>query len=286
MEKIYAVPLYLSTPSTGGALFDAVQGDTCRKLQASIYNDDGTAFVPGSGIEAEYWSSKLDGNGTQHSATLSGNVVSVEFTTQDLACPGKVYATIILKETGGGILAAMPFHFMVHEVPMGNDIESTSDYQEMQEATDAANTAANKANAAAEHGPYIDENTLYWYVWDEEDQQYVNTYVVASGAAEGAVLYAQQTLTTAQQTQARRNIGADQREKLLCDEVPDTTQYYTFTGGDLTKIEHKSGTTAIRTDTFAHTSTTITEVRTLNTGESLTIVTNMETLQTTVTYID
>ena len=41
---------------------------------------------------------------------------------------------------------------------------------------------------------------------------------------------------------------------------------------------------SIRTDAFTFAEGSITEVRTLNTGESLTIVTNTETLVTTVTY--
>ena len=46
------------------------------------------------------------------------------------------------------------------------------------------------------------------------------------------------------------------------------------------------GTTAVRTDVFTFGTSTITEVRTLATGESLTIVTNTDTLETTTTYAD
>lgn len=303
MEKVNTIQLRLSTAATISPLFYAMQGDKdTRKIEAAILNDDGTAFTNETGMTAEYWSKKPDGTGTQHSATISSSStyfkVNVTLTEQDLAAPGKVYATIVIKKSGN-ILATMPFWFMVVPIPIGEDVESESDYQTLRDATDAANnaassansaassatsaassansaassatsaassansaassatsaassantaasnandkasaantaagsansaassantaagsansaasaanTAAAKANAAAGHGPYIDENTLYWYVWDEENQQYVNTYVVASGAAEGAVLYSQQTLTDAQQTQARTNIAA------------------------------------------------------------------------------
>ena len=73
-------------------------------------------------------------------------------------------------------------------------------------------------------------------------------------------------------------------EMLLCDEVQNTTQEYTFSGGSVTQVLHKRSGTTIRTDAFTYATNTITEVRTLNTGENVTIVTNLTTLETTVTY--
>lgn len=71
---------------------------------------------------------------------------------------------------------------------------------------------------------------------------------------------------------------------LLHDEIPNTVQTYTFTDGSVSQVLHKSGSTTVRTDVFTYATNTITEVRTLNTGERLTIVTNLTTLETTVTY--
>lgn len=71
---------------------------------------------------------------------------------------------------------------------------------------------------------------------------------------------------------------------LQMDEIPDTVQSYTFADGTVSQIVHKRSGVAIRTDVFTYGENTITEVRTLNTGESLTIVTNLTTLETTVTY--
>ena len=207
MEKIHQVSLFLSTQSPGQVLFSAVQGDTGRKIRASIFNDNGTAFTPDSGTTAEYWSLKADKNGTQHSATISSNVVTVQLTEQDLAAPGKTYAAIVLKN-GDTILAAMPFWFMVVPIPIGDDIESTSEYQMMIEATEDAEAAAENANNAAEHGPYIRNTDLHWMLWDNDDQEYKDSGVPATGA-EGVVLYsAAQTLTSTEQAQARSNIGA------------------------------------------------------------------------------
>lgn len=73
---------------------------------------------------------------------------------------------------------------------------------------------------------------------------------------------------------------------LESETIPDTVQTITFdTSGNVSQIVHKNGSNvAVRTDAFTFGANTITEVRTLNTGESLTLVTDLTTLQTTVTY--
>lgn len=79
--------------------------------------------------------------------------------------------------------------------------------------------------------------------------------------------------------------GLDETEKLYMANIPDTTQTITLTDGMLSQILHKSGNTTVRTDTFAYDSGSFTEIRTLSTGVSLTIVTDLSTFSTTVTYI-
>ena len=68
--------------------------------------------------------------------------------------------------------------------------------------------------------------------------------------------------------------------------IPDTTQTISSdSSGNVSSIIHKDGSNnAIRSDAFTFGTNTITEVRTLYTGETLTIVTNTITLVTTVTY--
>lgn len=70
------------------------------------------------------------------------------------------------------------------------------------------------------------------------------------------------------------------------ENIPGTTQTISFdSSGNVSQIVHtNSNNVAVRTDVFTFGVDTITEVRTLNTGESLTIVTNTDTLVTTVTY--
>lgn len=85
-----------------------------------------------------------------------------------------------------------------------------------------------------------------------------------------------------QNTASLRN--CDVLSKLLHDDVPNTVQNYTFVDGKVSKVEHKSGDIVKRTDVFTYETSSITEVRTLDSGESLTIVTNLSTLETSVTY--
>lgn len=84
----------------------------------------------------------------------------------------------------------------------------------------------------------------------------------------------------------RDRIEAGDEMALLQEEnIPGTTQEIAFTAsGDLSSITHKIGNDAVRTDTFTFATNTITEVRTLASGATLTIVTNTSTLETTVTY--
>lgn len=131
--------------------------------------------------------------------------------------------------------------------------------------------------------------------------------MAADAAATGQAINAEtqaRTQAVAAETQARQQaisaesqvraaadttLGNDVQDlksamKLLCEEIPNTVQTYVFADGSVSQVLHKSGNTTVRTDTFTYATNTITEVRTLNTGESLTIVTNLQTLETVVTY--
>ncbi|KRQ86063.1 hypothetical protein ABG79_02195 [Caloramator mitchellensis] len=67
--------------------------------------------------------------------------------------------------------------------------------------------------------------------------------------------------------------GIYRARHLFVDSIDGTIQYPTYDGeGNITKIEHKDAQNNIlRTDTFTYTPTLITETRTLNTGETLTL---------------
>ena len=82
-------------------------------------------------------------------------------------------------------------------------------------------------------------------------------------------------------------IAQDAIDNLLqVENIFGTTQSIVFDSADnVQSITHKDGSNnTVRTDAFTFAANSITEVRTLNTGETLTIVTNTTTLVTTVTY--
>ena len=124
------------------------------------------------------------------------------------------------------------------------------------------------------HDDFMDEAAMAVAAWLEENATFTGDVVVdASMSIPNAAAEA-----TA--------VGAEIKKAMLQAEVIlGTVQSITFdTAGNVESIVHKTGNVNTRTDAFTFTSESITEVRTLNTGEKLTLVTNLETLQTTATY--
>lgn len=102
-----------------------------------------------------------------------------------------------------------------------------------------------------------------------------------------------QTAAEAAQTQVENMIAtipsdySDLSAKVLLEmeNIPGTTQTPVFVDGVLTRIEHKNGSNVnVRVDAITITAASITEVRTLSSGQTLTMVSNLSTMETTVTY--
>ena len=82
-------------------------------------------------------------------------------------------------------------------------------------------------------------------------------------------------------------IDQDAIDNLLqVENIFGTTQSIVFdSAGNVQSITHKDGSNnTVRTDVFTFAANSIMETRTILTGESLTIVTNLTTLETTITY--
>ena len=147
---------------------------------------------------------------------------------------------------------------------------------------------------AAQKGSVTDEGVLQKsYVTSEGEAQIAAIVaagtlqieaVTSTGAAEVAAVEAKGDLVLASIPEDYSTMGYLQ--ELLHDEVADTVQEYTFDGGSVSQIDHKRNNVAIRTDVFTYGDNTITETRTLSGGQSVTIVTNLDTLETAVTYTD
>ena len=72
---------------------------------------------------------------------------------------------------------------------------------------------------------------------------------------------------------------------LLKSEIENTTQSINFAeDGSVQSVTHSRNGSAYRTDVFTFTASSITEVRTLSSGQHLTIATDLTTLQSVITY--
>lgn len=229
--------------------------DTDFQLVFDLYTSNGTLTLP-SGTTAKIQGTKTDGNGYEASATISGNTVTVNGHVQMTACEGdNIYEIVLLHNNKR--LSTLNFILRVEDAAMDEGTITSEtvlkDLSNLHEAVEEAEEAAQTATEA------VRKVTI------------------------DATLTQQGQSADAKAAGDRIRLSEDYL-KLLCDEIPNTVQTYAFTDGAVSSVTHKAGTATVRTDAFSYTDTAITEVRTLATGKSLTIVTNLDTLETTVTY--
>lgn len=171
-----------------------VQGDSnTRTIKATLWDGSQPFSVPaGAACMVRY--SKPDGTGGLYdtteggaAVTASGSTVTAPVATQMLTVAGLVMAEIDIYGTGSGVSAERlaTFRFLVEVTPSvypDAAIISSDYYNILTSAIASAVSAAESAEASA---------------------------ASAAAAVAGAVKYTEaQTLTTAQKTQARNNIGA------------------------------------------------------------------------------
>lgn len=171
-----------------------VQGDSnTRTIKATLWDGSQPFSVPaGAACMVRY--SKPDGTGGLYDSTeggaavtASGSTVTAPVATQMLTAAGIVMAEIDIYGTGSGVSAERlaTFRFLVEVTPSvypDAPIISSDYYNVLTSAIASAVAAAESAEASA---------------------------ASAAAAVAGAVKYTEtQTLTTAQKTQARDNIGA------------------------------------------------------------------------------
>lgn len=125
---------------------------------------------------------------------------------------------------------------------------------------------------------YLDKEGLV-YFWNKLKDTFVRK--------DGDKVLSDNNFTNEEKEKLARLEDTSAATLLTQEEIPGTTQRYTFEeDGTIKKIEHVQNGQAIRTDTFTFGENVITEVRTASTGETLTIVTNTETMETTTTYTE
>lgn len=226
---------------------------TVPPIVPAVQGDTGRAisfeiadFTPPAGATATYFILKPSGEAIYNSATITNNSILCELTAQSLAEAGENRMQVRVLQ-GEDIVTSFEVILMVRTFLGDDAIESGTEMNIFDQAVEQA------TEQFQEQAEEIVEEVLesipedYTALTEEVDE-------------------------------------LNERLLLLDDNVPNTVQTYTFTNGSVSKVEHKNGNTLIRSDVFTYSETTITETRTLNTGDVLTIVTNLETLETTVTY--
>lgn len=175
-------------------------------------------------------------------------------------------------------------------------IELAVDFDSEVSARDAEAWAVGKRGGVdvSEDDPTYHNNSKYYSEFAEsEAQEAIDTIrTAAEEIRDDSIVAINQAAE-----EARESIPADYAElsddvtelksafALFQENIPGTVQTIAFdSAGNVQSITHMEGITAVRTDVFTFGASTITEVRTLATGESLTIITNTDTLETTTTY--
>jgi seryl-tRNA synthetase len=161
-------------------------------------------------------------------------------------------------------------------VMVDSDADGSAKYRlDRLKETDTTLSVSGKAADAAATGQAISAET----------QARTQAVTAETQARQQAIMAESQARQAADTTLGNDVQDLKSATSLHDDEIDNTVQTITFASdGSVQKIEHKRNNVIIRTDTFTFATNMITEVRTLNTGETLTIATNLTTLETTVTY--
>ena len=116
---------------------DAKQGDDgCRFVRVTLLKN-GETYTPPSGATALFRCLKPDGCSCMNPAVInSDGTVTAELTDQVLAVPGTVLADILLMGDDGERLSSVSFAIRVRPVPLGENVNSTSEVLLLQELLD------------------------------------------------------------------------------------------------------------------------------------------------------
>lgn len=123
----------------------AVQYDTGRVLQCVISD----CTLPTSGTTATIYAEKPSGKAVYNTATVSGNTVSVDLTSQLLAEVGETKCQIQVKKDDEKV-TSFEFTLVVSESLVDDGaVESSNEFTVLEKATKAANSATSSAKSAA-----------------------------------------------------------------------------------------------------------------------------------------
>lgn len=268
------------------------QGDIGRPL--GVYITQNGVALDCSAYTADLYILKPDGNYFTATATVDAtehNLITWETAKQETPVAGGCAAQIRILSNGDDVGTAR-FVEYVEASPgfVGESSESVVEslMEYVRQAATSAETASGAASSASGSASAASGSA-------SSAAQSASAAAGSASTAHTDAETASQAAQTAQDvadsipedysTLSEDVTGLKSAFALFQENIPGTVQTIAFdSAGNVQSITHMDGTTAVRTDVFTFAASTITEVRTLASGESLTIVTNTETLETTTTY--
>lgn len=239
-------------------------------LVFNLFARAGTLVIE-EGTTAAIRGTKPDGNGYSADATIdvANAMVTVDGDQQMTVCTGRAAYEIVLYKDGKELSTG---NFVIHTERAALDKDTPASRSQTRELVEIEARALEIIAAAAN----VDTSS-------ETVAALAPQIAADAEAAASAAVLAQAIAASLPDAQ---NFATYVKVRtLLGDDVENTTQAYTFdSSGNLAQVTHARNGAAIRTDTFTYGEGTVTEVRTLNTGETMTFVTTLATLATTVTY--
>lgn len=170
------------------------QYDEGRQFQLAIFNGAASYDLTGKTVMVDV--QKTDGHGCEYGTAdevrgvpvvaVSGNIVTITTPQQMTACAGDCAGELKITDSTSTI-GTLNFVLMCEPAPLNDetiisDTELPAIIDAARSSAERAEDAAQDAEAAAAHYPYIGDDG-YWYEWDVETEQFVKTNVSAAGRA-------------------------------------------------------------------------------------------------------
>ena len=167
-------------PDSAPVIVRVNQYDTgTGRLVFKLFNG-AASYTPGAGATVAIQGTKPDKHGFYYDTpTLSGDTVTADLTEQMSCVYGAVRCQLVVTETSGKT-GTFAFTLKVQQSALEDDTDISE--TEIPALEDLAERNAERAEAAAAHYPYINEDNEHWMVWDVETEQFVDTGISAAGA--------------------------------------------------------------------------------------------------------
>ena len=166
-------------PDSAPVIVRVDQYDTgAGRLVAHLYAGD-KMYIPAEGSTVTIQGTKPDMHGFAYNAVLEESTVTADLTQQMSCVAGNTRCQFVVVEPTGRT-GTFAFILKIQESALSDDTDISE--TELPGIIDAAEKNAEKAEAAVEHYPYIDEETLHWMVWNVEAGEWEDTGVIAEGS--------------------------------------------------------------------------------------------------------